>query len=62
MTSGGFSSLALARHRAVQVARAREETRYVVWESGEYFVASDEDLDTFFVGIRDRDILFCTAD
>jgi hypothetical protein len=62
MTPGGFSSLALARYRALQVSKARLETRYVVTECGEYFVASDEDLDTFFVGIADKNILFCTAD
>jgi hypothetical protein len=62
MTPGAFNSLREARTCAVQVAHVHQETRYVVRESGEYFVATDEDLDTFFVGIADSNILFCTAD
>jgi hypothetical protein len=62
MTPGAFNSLSAARTRAVQVAHVRQETRYVVRESGEYFVVTDEDLDTFFMGIADGNILFCTAE
>lgn len=36
--------------------------RFVVFESGEYHVATDGDLDTWFAGIADRNILYCTAD
>jgi hypothetical protein len=36
--------------------------RFVVFEAGEYHVATEFDLDTWFVGISDRNILYCTAD
>jgi hypothetical protein len=59
---GGFDSFVAAKSRASQVARTKQEARYVVVESGHYFVATDEDLDTFFMGIPDRSILYCTAE
>jgi hypothetical protein len=61
-TPGAFNSLSAARTRAVQVAHTKQEARYVVRESGEFFVATDEDLDTFFMGIAQNNILFCTED
>ena len=35
---------------------------FVVYESGEYHIATDYDLDTWFAGIRQSDIVFCTDD
>jgi hypothetical protein len=56
----------MTREQAIQLARKRaketDEIRFVVWDCGEYHVASDFDLDTWFVGISDRNILYCTAD
>lgn len=36
--------------------------RFVVVEAGEYHVATEFDLETWFAGISDQNILFCTAD
>ena len=36
------------------------EPLYVVYEAGYYHVATEEDLDTFFAGISDNDIVYCT--
>lgn len=36
--------------------------RFVVFESGEYHIANETELDTWFAGIADRNILYCTAD
>jgi hypothetical protein len=38
------------------------ESRYVVLEAGDYYVASDEDLDTFFAGLSDNSILYASGD
>jgi hypothetical protein len=60
---------AAARRKALQLARKLRTTYYVVWERDtdapaalSYHVATDYDLDTFFAGISDHNILFCTAD
>lgn len=55
---------------AIKIARKRahftHEVRFVVFDrsadngEGPYHVATEEDLDTFFDGIPERDILFCT--
>jgi len=52
---------------AQAVARAEKlakdgAMRFVVFESGEYHIATDVDLETWFAGIADRNILYCTAD
>lgn len=52
---------------AQAVARAEKlakdgAMRFVVLESGEYQIANETDLDTWFAGIADRNILYCTAD
>jgi hypothetical protein len=47
---------------ADRAARINGEIRFVVRESGEYHVASESDLDTWFAGISDNNILYCTAD
>jgi hypothetical protein len=51
-------TLAQAIKQADKSARSSGEVRFVVRESGEYHVASEFDLDTFFAGIRDDSILF----
>lgn len=47
---GGVKTFGEAKARADRSARKRNETRYVLEESGAYYVASDEDLHTFFAG------------
>jgi hypothetical protein len=54
-------TLAQAIQHAEKRARETDEVRYVVYESGEYHIATEEDLDTFFMGISDRNILYCTS-
>jgi|KBSMisStaDraftv2_1062788.scaffolds.fasta_scaffold06274_7 hypothetical protein len=57
-----FDSLKKALDRAEHVAQRECEIRYVVYESGEYHVCDDVDLDTWFAGLRDEQIIYCTAD
>lgn len=52
---------------AQAVARAQKlakdgAMRFVVFESDEYHIANETDLDTWFAGIADRNILYCTGD
>ena len=47
-----------ARRKAKQHAR----DYFVVRESDEYHVTDDLGLDTFFIGISEHNILFCTGD
>lgn len=55
-----------ATERAVSLARKTGKVRFVLWVGddvgGPYTVATDEDLDTFYIGISDDHILLCTAD
>lgn len=55
-----------AKEHAVRLAHKTGKTRFVIWVgddvSGPYAVATDEDLDTFYLGISDDHILLCTAD
>ena len=51
-----------AQDKALRLAKKRNEPYFVVYESSEYEVASEYDLDTWFAGISDRNILFCTGD
>ena len=55
-----------AKERAIAIARKTGKMRFVLWVGddvgGPYTVASDGDLDTFYSGISDDHILFCTAD
>jgi hypothetical protein len=48
--------------KAKQLAKKNEEVYFVVYESCDYHVANDFDLDTWFAGISDNNIRFCTAD
>lgn len=34
---------------------------FVVYEDGYYHVCTDEDIDTFFAGIRQEHIVYCTV-
>jgi hypothetical protein len=55
-------SYAQAMAKANRLAKCDGTMRFVVVECGEYHVATEFDLDTFFCGISDQNILFCTAD
>jgi len=48
--------------KANQSARKQGEEYFVVFESGEYHIASVVDLDTFFYGISDNHILYSTTE
>jgi hypothetical protein len=62
MTIRPFSSFNQARAIADKYARATERTMYVVYEAPEFYVATEEDLSTFFVGLSDNQIRYCTAE
>jgi len=52
-----------AMRRADKLAKRTGKIQFVVWELPEGFqVASEFDLDTWFAGIADRNIVYCTAD
>ncbi|MGB7728132.1 MAG: hypothetical protein WBL50_08880 [Candidatus Acidiferrum sp.] len=62
MAIRSFSSLNQARAIADGYARATERTMYVVYEAPEFYVATEEDLSTLFVGLADNQIRYCTAE
>ena len=62
MTMYPFSSFNQARAIADKYARAIERTMYVIYEANEFYVATEEDLSTFFVGLSDNQIRYCTAE
>ena len=35
---------------------------FVIYEANEFYVATEEDLSTFFVGLSDNQIRYCTAE
>lgn len=51
-----------ARVKAEKLAKQYDQDYFVVLEAGEYGVANDFDLETFYVGISQDHILYCTAD
>jgi len=51
-----------AQEKAIRLARKHDRDYFVVIEAGEYQVADDLDLDTFFCGISQNHILYCTGD
>jgi hypothetical protein len=57
-----FHTLDKAIKHAERVAGDGYGIRYVVYESGEYSVCDDADLDTWFAGLSDNQIRYCTAD
>ena len=56
MTMHPFSSFNQARAIADKYARAIERTMYVIYEANEFYVS------TFFVGLPDNQIRYCTAE
>ena len=48
--------------KADRIAKKTGEHRYVVLESGEYETASEFDLDTYFLGINEANIVYSTVD
>jgi hypothetical protein len=62
MTMHAFSSFNQAQAIADKYARATERTMYVVYEAHEFYVATEEDLSTFFAGLSDNQVRYCTAD
>jgi hypothetical protein len=62
MTMHAFSSFNQAQAIADKCARATERTMYVVYEAHEFYVATEEDLSTFFAGLSDNQVRYCTAD
>ena len=56
----------LTYRQAIDKARrkAKENARdyFVIQEDGEFHVTNDFDLDTFYLGISEDNILFCTGD
>ena len=57
-----FRSLNQAQAIADKYARSTERTMHVVYEAREFYVATEEDLNTFFVGLCDNQIRYCTAE
>ena len=57
-----FSSFNQAQAIAYKYARTTEQTMYVVYEANQFYVATEEDLSTFFVGLSDNQIRNCTAE
>jgi hypothetical protein len=53
-----IEAVKFAHKRATQTG----EAYFVVRESGEYHISNEIDLDTFYAGLSDRDILYCTSD
>jgi hypothetical protein len=62
MTIRPFSSFNQARTIADQYARVIERTMYVIYEANEFYVATEEDLSNFFLGLSDNQIRYCTAE
>ena len=62
MTMHEFSSFNQAQAIADKYARATERTMYVVYEAHEFYVATEEDLSTFFAGLSDNQVRYCTTD
>jgi len=62
MTMHSFSSFNQAQGIADKYARATQRTMYVVYEANEFYVATEEDLSTFFIGLSENQIRYCTAE
>lgn len=67
-TQPGYNTMTFdaAKKLAISLAHKTGKMRFVIWVGddvgGPYTTATDEDLDTFFLGISDDHILLCTAD
>jgi len=53
-------SLNQARGIADEYARATEQTIYVIYEGNEFYLATKEELSTFFAGLPLNQIRYCT--
>jgi hypothetical protein len=62
MTVHSFSSFNQAQAIADKYARATKRTMYVVYEAPEFHVTTEEDLCTFFIGLSENQIRYCTAE
>ncbi len=62
MTMHSFSSFNQAQAIADSYAGATKRTMYVVYEAHEFYVATEEDLSTFFIGLSENQIRYCTAE
>jgi non-canonical (house-cleaning) NTP pyrophosphatase len=51
-----------AIERAHRLAKKNRETYFVVLEAGEIDVCSESDLDWYYQGISDQNVLHCTED
>jgi hypothetical protein len=54
-------TFANAVSKANRLAKKNEREYFVVREAG-YDVVNDEDLDTFYVGISENNIVYCTSE
>jgi hypothetical protein len=55
---GGMPTFEQARLSADRITRKRQETRYVICESGHFYVVCGEDIETFFS--EDTNILYAS--
>lgn len=62
MTMHPFNSFNQARAIADKYARATDRTMFVIYEANEFYVATEEDLSTLFVGLSDNQIRYSTAE
>ena len=62
MTMHSFSSFNQAQAIADKYAGATKRIMYVVYEAHEFYVATEEDLSTFFIGLSENQIRYCTAE
>ena len=62
MTMHSFSPFNQAQAIADKYARATQRTMYAVYEANEFYVATEEDLSTFFIGLSENQIRYCTAE
>ena len=57
-----FSSFHQAQAIADKYAQTTKRTMYVVYEAHEFYVATEQDLSTLFVGLSDNQIRYCTTE
>jgi hypothetical protein len=62
MTMHSFRSFNQAQAIADMYAGATKRTMYVVYQAHEFYVATEEDLSTFFIGLSENQIRYCTAE
>ncbi len=62
MTLRWFSSFNQAQAITDKYALATKRTMHPVYEVHEFYLATEEDLSTLFVGLSDNQIRYCTAE